>query len=70
MSYFLLYSHTKKNQKLNCICLLCNNTDLKNATGVDASKFAEKDDLADLNSEIDKLDIDKLKDVTNGLSNL
>ena len=55
---------------MNCICLLCNNTDVKNATGVDASKFAEKDDLADLNSEIDKLDIDKLKDVPNGLSNL
>ena len=32
--------------------------DLKNVTGVDKSKFAEKVDLARLNSEDDKLDID------------
>ena len=38
-------------------------TDLKNATGVDTSKFAEKVDLANLKSDVDKLDIDKLKNV-------
>ena len=37
--------------------------DLKNATGVDTSKFAEKVDLANLKSDVDKLDIDKLKNV-------
>ena len=33
----------------------------KNTAGVDTSKFAKKVDLAILKSEIDKLDIDKLK---------
>ena len=44
--------------------------DLKNATGVDTSKFAKKVDLANLKSIVDKLDIDKLKSVTTYLSNL
>ena len=35
--------------------------DLKNATGVDTSNFAEKVALANLKSNVDKLDIDKLK---------
>ena len=34
--------------------------DLKNATEVDTSSFAEKTDLATLKSNGDKLDIDKL----------
>ena len=34
--------------------------DLKNATGVDTSTFAKKVDLANLKSDVDKLDIDKL----------
>ena len=37
--------------------------DLKNATGVNASKFAEKIDLTILKSNAEKLDIDKLKNV-------
>ena len=44
--------------------------DLKDATGVDTSKFAKKVDLANLKSDVDKLDIDKLKNVTSNLSNL
>ena len=39
-------------------------TDLKNATGVDTSSFAN------LKSNADKLDIDKLKNVPTNLSNL
>ena len=35
--------------------------ELKNAKGVDTSKFAKKIDSADLKSNFDKLDIDKLK---------
>ena len=35
-------------------------SNLKNTTGVDISQFAEKDDLANLKSEVQKLDIDKL----------
>ena len=44
--------------------------DLKNATGVDTSDFAKKTDLANLKTDIDKLDIDKLKNVPSNLSNL
>ena len=42
----------------------------KNATGVDTSKFAKKVDLASLKSNVDKLDIDKLKNEPTDLSNL
>ena len=45
-------------------------TDLKNATGIDTSSFAKKVDLANLKSNVDKLDIDKLKNVPTNLSNL
>ena len=46
------------------------NADLKNAAGVDTSKFAKKVDLANLESEVDKLDIDKLEKVPTGLNSL
>ena len=42
--------------------------DLKNATGVDKSKIAIKIDSADLKSNVDILDVDKLKNAY--LSNL
>ena len=45
-------------------------TDLKNATGVDTSSFAKQIDLANLKSSVDKLDIDKLKNVPSNLNNL
>ena len=44
--------------------------DLKSATIVDTSKFAKKFDLANLKSNVDKLDIDELKNVPTNLSNL
>ena len=44
--------------------------DLKDATGVHTSKFAKNVDLANLKSDVDKLDIDKLKNVSTKLSNL
>ena len=43
---------------------------LKNATGVDTSEFTRKVDLANLKSDIDDLDIDKLKTVPADLSKL
>ena len=43
--------------------------DLKNATGVDTSKFVKKVDLANLKSNVDKLDIDKLKHFQTNLCN-
>ena len=36
---------------------------MKNATGADTSQFLKKDDLANLKSEVDKLDIDKLAEL-------
>ena len=45
-------------------------TDLKNVTHVDTSSFALKTNLANLKSEVDKLDIDKLAPFPVDLSKL
>ena len=45
-------------------------TDLKNVTRVETSSFALKTNLASLKTEVDKLDIDKLKVVPTDLSKL
>ena len=45
-------------------------TDLKSGTGIDTSNFAVKSNLASLKTELDKLDIDKLKPVPVDLSKL
>ena len=45
-------------------------TDLKNVTHVDTSIFAVKANLANLKTEVDKLNIDKLAPVPFGLSKL
>ena len=45
-------------------------TDLKNVTHVDTSSFALKTNLANLKTEVDKLDIDKLVPVPVDLSKL
>ena len=45
-------------------------TDLKNAIDVDTSKFPKKVVLANLTSGLDKLDIDKLKNVPTNFNNL
>ena len=44
-------------------------TDLKNVTGVDTSYFDIRTDLANLKSDVDKLDIDELKNVPSGKCN-
>ena len=44
--------------------------ELKNVTGVDTSKFAQNIHLVNLISEVDKLDIDKLKNVLSNFRNL
>ena len=41
--------------------------DLQNATGFDTSSFAKRTDLVELKSDVDKLYIDKLKNVPSGL---
>ena len=44
--------------------------DLKNTTGIDTLDFAKKTDLADSKSHMDKLDTDKLKNISSNLINL
>ena len=71
MSYFT-EPHTNKNEievELN-LSKYATTSKLQNATGVNTSQFAKKDDLAVLKSEIDKLEIDKVKTVTVYLSKL
>ena len=45
-------------------------SDLKKRTGIDTSKLAVKSDLVNLKTEVDKLDIDKLKCLPTNLRNL
>ena len=45
-------------------------TDLKNITHVDESSFASKTNLAALKSEVDKIDVDKLKTASVDLAQL
>ena len=45
-------------------------SDLKNVTGIDPSSFAKKVDLAHSKSNVDKLDIEKLKNIRTNLNNL
>ena len=44
-------------------------TDIKNISHVDTSSFALKSNLTSLKTEVDKLDINKLKSLPNNLSN-
>ena len=45
-------------------------TDIKNISHIDTSSFALKSNLSSLKTEVDQLDIDKLKILPNNLSNL
>ena len=45
-------------------------TDIKNTSHFDTSSFALKSNLASLKTEVDKLDIDKLKILPTNLRNL
>ena len=44
-------------------------SDWKNATGTDTSKLSSKSDLGNSKTEVDQLDIDKLKLLPTNLSN-
>ena len=63
--------HTHSKNKVEVALHLSNyvtKLDLKNATVVDTLQFTKKDDLANLKSEVDKLDIDELKTTPADLS--
>ena len=54
------YSHNKNKIKFELdFPNYTTKSDLKSATDIDISKYAKKDDLASLKSDVDKLDIDK-----------
>ena len=60
---------------MNQICLITQKKKKKkqikkNATGIEASPFAKKVNLANLKSDVDKSNIDKLKNIATNLSNL
>ena len=52
------------------LCNYARKTDLKNMSPIDISSFALKSNLANLKTEVDKLDIDKLAPVPNDLAKL
>ena len=62
MSYYPPYKGSSNNIKVDLeLSNYATKTDLKNITHVDVSSLASKTNLAALKSEVDKIDIDKLK---------
>ena len=62
MSYYPPYKSSSNNFKVKLdLTNYATETDLNNITHVDTSSFASKTNLAALNTEVDKIDIDKLK---------
>ena len=65
------YTRSKSKMKLELdLSNYAIKSELKNTTGVDTSALAKTIDLASLKEDFDELDIDKLKNVPSGLSNL
>ena len=62
MSYYPPYKSSSNNVKVELdLTNYATKNDLKNITHVDVSSFASKTNLAALQSEVDKIDVDKLK---------
>ena len=73
MSHYFGKPHERFGRYINVKIDLSNyatKTDIKNISHVDTSSFALKTNLANLKTEVDKLDIDKLKVLPNNLSKL
>ena len=61
-TYYPLYKSSSNNIKGELdLTNYATNTDLKNIAHVDLSSFASKTNLAALKTEVDKIDVDKLK---------
>ena len=70
---FFAEPHTRSKNKIKYKLDLPNyatKSDLKNAPGVDTSDFVKKVDLASLNTDTNRLDIDKLETTRTDLSNV
>ena len=64
MNYYPLCSYSKNKIEVKLDrSNYSTKSNLKNATRVDTSQFAKKYDLANLKSEVDKFDIDKLSEL-------
>ena len=71
MSYYPPYKSSSNNIKVELdLSNYATKNDLKNITHTDVSSFASKTNLSVLKSEVDKIDIDKLKTVPDDLSKL
>ena len=77
MSHFPPYCHSKNKFEVELdLSNYATKSELKHATGVDISKFAKKDYLANLKTEVDKLqkseklDVDMLAPVPTDLRKL
>ena len=61
-TYYPPYKSSSQNIKVELdLANFATKTDLKNVTHVDVSSYASKTNLAALKSEVDKIDVDKLK---------
>ena len=61
-TYYPPYKNTSNNIKVELdLTNYATKTDLKKITHVDVSSFASKTNLAALKTEVDKIDVDKLK---------
>ena len=62
ISYYQPYKSSSNNVKVELdLTNYATKTDLKNIAHVDVSSFASKTNLAALKTEVDKIDVDKLK---------
>ena len=71
MSFYPPYKISSNNIKVELdLTNYATKTDLKNITHVDVSSFASKTNLAALKTEVDEIDVDKLKTVPIDLAKL
>ena len=70
-TYYPPYRSSSNNIKVELdLANYATKTDLKNITHVDVSSFASKTNLAALKTEVDKIDVDKLKTTPTDLAKL
>ena len=70
-TYYPPYKSSGQNVKVELdLTNYATETDLKNITHVDVSSYASKTNLSALKSEVDKIDVDKLKTVPDDLAKL
>ena len=68
-TYYPLHKSSSNNIKVELdLSNYATKNDLKNITPVDVSSFVSKTNLAALKTEVDKIDVDKLKTTTTDLA--